>query len=342
MMAHQYQGPATMKYIPVHLTAFTTVKQSRKRLRFQPTVKVQPIDCRMTKEEKSRSYYSKNELEAFSLEVKAIHALSKNLPDASSACGAHATSRDCMIGLEADPALRGLERYLCPTRVRNKVLAQKALFKYHKQLNANPNQTSEEKLQSLAAASAKLSQWSNSAANRLQDAKEEKSRSYYSKNELKALSLEVKGILALSNNLPDASSTCTCGAHATSRDCMIGLEADPDLRGLDRYLCPTRVRNKVLSQKDLLRYHKQLNVNPNKTSEEKLQSLAAASAKLSQWSKLVAMETARLDSLRACEGDYLISTNDAPVDISPFPATIKRRRVTSDEDSQPAKRVRPH
>eukprot|EP00579_Thalassiosira_antarctica_P018960 CAMPEP_0201952752 /NCGR_PEP_ID=MMETSP0904-20121228/1395_1 /ASSEMBLY_ACC=CAM_ASM_000553 /TAXON_ID=420261 /ORGANISM="Thalassiosira antarctica, Strain CCMP982" /LENGTH=219 /DNA_ID=CAMNT_0048496517 /DNA_START=188 /DNA_END=845 /DNA_ORIENTATION=+ len=164
MMAHQYQGPATMKYIPVHLTAFTTVKQSRKRLRFQPTVKVQPIDCRMTKEEKSRSYYSKNELEAFSLEVKAIHALSKNLPDASSACGAHATSRDCMIGLEADPALRGLERYLCPTRVRNKVLAQKALFKYHKQLNANPNQTSEEKLQSLAAASAKLSQWSTMVA----------------------------------------------------------------------------------------------------------------------------------------------------------------------------------
>mmetsp|Transcript_27829 Transcript_27829/g.48113 ORF Transcript_27829/g.48113 Transcript_27829/m.48113 type:complete len:225 (+) Transcript_27829:181-855(+) len=172
--------------------------------------------------------------------------------------------------------------------------------------------------------------------------KEEKSRSYYSKNELEAFSLEVKAIHALSKKLPDASSACVCGVHATSRDCMIGLEADPDLRGLDRYLCPTRVRNKVLSQKDLLRYHKQLNVNPNKTSEEKLQSLAAASAKMSQWSKLVAMETARLDSLRACEGDYLISTNDAPVDISPFPATIKRRRVTSDEDSQPAKRVRPH
>jgi len=218
MTARQYECPATMKSIPVHLTAFTTVKQSRKRLRFQPTVKVQPIDCRMTKEEKSRSYYSKNELEAFSLEVKAIHALSKKLPDASSAC--------------------------------------------------------------------------------------------------------------------------VCGVHATSRDCMIGLEADPDLRGLDRYLCPTRVRNKVLSQKDLLRYHKQLNVNPNKTSEEKLQSLAAASAKLSQWSTMVAMETARLDSLRAYEGDYLISIND-PVDISPFPATIKRRRVTSDEDSQ-SKRRRSH
>jgi len=169
--------------------------------------------------------------------------------------------------------------------------------------------------------------------------KEEKSRSYYSKNELEAFSLEVKAIHALSKKLPDASSACVCGVHATSRDCMIGLEADPDLRGLDRYLCPTRVRNKVLSQKDLLRYHKQLNVNPNKTSEEKLQSLAAASAKLSQWSKLVAMESTRLDMLKDYEGDCLISSND-PVYISPFLATTKRRRVTSNEDSQPAKRRR--
>ena len=164
MMTHQYQGPATMGSIPVHPTAFTTVKQSRKMLRFQPTVTVQTIDCRKTEEEKSRSHYSKNELKAFSLEVKAIHTLSKKLPDASSTCGVHATSRDCMIGLEADPALRGLDRYLCPTRVRNKVLAQKALFKYNKQLNANPNKNSEEKLQSLAAASATLSQWSKLVA----------------------------------------------------------------------------------------------------------------------------------------------------------------------------------
>ena len=217
MMAHQYQDPVTMRSIVVQLATFTTAKQSREKLRFQPTVRVKPIDCRMTKDEKSRSFYSKNELKAFSLEVKAVHTLSKILPDASSTCGTHSTPRDCMIGLEADPALRGLERYLCPTRVRNKALAQKALFKYHKQLN----------------------------------------------------------------------------------------------------------------------------VNPNKTSEEKLQSLAAASAKVSQWSKMVAKETARLDSLRAYEGEYLISTND-PVDISSFPATTKRRRVTSDQDSQPAKRVSPH
>eukprot|EP00579_Thalassiosira_antarctica_P029698 CAMPEP_0202032340 /NCGR_PEP_ID=MMETSP0905-20130828/65478_1 /ASSEMBLY_ACC=CAM_ASM_000554 /TAXON_ID=420261 /ORGANISM="Thalassiosira antarctica, Strain CCMP982" /LENGTH=144 /DNA_ID=CAMNT_0048596199 /DNA_START=194 /DNA_END=624 /DNA_ORIENTATION=- len=141
---------------------------------------------------------------------------------------------------------------------------------------------------------------------------EEKSRSYYSKNELKAFSLEVKAICTLSKKVP-ASSTCC--AHATTGDCIIGLGADPALRGLERYLSPIRVKNKVIAQKALLKYYKKLNANPNKTSEKKLQSLAVASAKVSQWSKSVAMETARVDSLRAHEGDYCISIND-PVDIS--------------------------
>ena len=210
-MTHQYQYPPPMGSIPVHLNAFTTAKQSKRRVSFKPTVTVQPIDCRMAQEEKSRLYYSKEELNTFLLEVKAIHTLSKGLPDPSSTSGAHATTRDCMLALEADPALRGLELYLCPIRVRNKVLAEKALLKYHKNLNANPN------------------------------------------------------LLA---------------------------------------------------------------------SEEKLQSMAATSAKLSHWSNLVAIETARLDSLRVYEGGYLIPINE-PVDISlfPFPAIIKRT-------SQPAKRRR--
>ena len=82
---------------------------------------------------------------------------------------------------------------------------------------------------------------------------------------------------------------------------MIGLEADPALRGFERYLYPIRVRNKVLARKAMLKYQKNLNATPNKTSEYKLQLLAAASAKLSQWAKLVAIETARHDSLRVYE-----------------------------------------
>eukprot|EP00579_Thalassiosira_antarctica_P018780 CAMPEP_0201956940 /NCGR_PEP_ID=MMETSP0904-20121228/4356_1 /ASSEMBLY_ACC=CAM_ASM_000553 /TAXON_ID=420261 /ORGANISM="Thalassiosira antarctica, Strain CCMP982" /LENGTH=66 /DNA_ID=CAMNT_0048501723 /DNA_START=45 /DNA_END=242 /DNA_ORIENTATION=+ len=66
----------------------------------------------MTEEEKSRSHYSKNELNTFSLEAKAIHALSKERQNASSTGIAHATIQDCLVGLDSDPALRGLELYI--------------------------------------------------------------------------------------------------------------------------------------------------------------------------------------------------------------------------------------
>jgi len=159
---------------------------------------------------------------------------------------------------------------------------------------------------------------------------EEKSHAYYSKSELKAISL-------CKEQPPHASSAC--GAHAMTQDCVIGLEADPALRGLERYLCPVRVQNKVLARKTLKKYSERISADPRMTDEQKLRSLAAVSAKLSQWSKSVALETARLDSLRAYDGDYLIPI-DGPVDILPFPATTKRRRVCSDEDSLPAKRRR--
>jgi len=161
--------------------------------------------------------------------------------------------------------------------------------------------------------------------------KEEKARSYYTKTEMKAFSSEVKTMM---------QSSSTCGAHASSAACVVGLESDPSLRGLEQYLCPIRVRNKVLVRKSVLKYHKILTARTDRTSEEKIQCMGSASAKLSQWSRHVAIETARLDSLRAFEGDYLIPIN-APVDISPFMVPTKRRRVTcEEEDSQASKRRR--
>lgn len=99
---------------------------------------------------------------------------------------------------------------------------------------------------------------------------------------------------------------------------MIGLEADPALRGLERYLCPARSRNKLIAIKGLLKYQNHLNASPVKTSDEKAKRLAKASVKLSNWSRMVARETGRLDSLKAFEGDYLIPINE-PVRIAPFP-----------------------
>jgi hypothetical protein len=86
-------------------------------------------------------------------------------------------------------------------------------------------------------------------------------------------------------------------------------------------------------------YQRKLNAKPTMSVEEKLKTLAALSAKLSQWSTLVALEAARRTSLQAYGGDELVLTNML-VDTSPFPTT-KRRRVTCDnEDDQLAKQRR--
>lgn len=201
-------------------SAATAMKKSSRRIRFAPAVTVQPIDCALTPEEHSRSHYSRDEMDAFSLEVKAISRTTL-----SDCCSVHACEGDCLVGLEADPALRGIAHYLCPNRVRNKYLVRKALLKYQRSLNAVQHPSS------------------------------------------------------------------------------------------------------------------------GKTNVEKLHSLASASAKLSHWSRMVAMETARLDSLRAYDVDYMIPIGE-PVVISQFPISIptKRvRRVTCEDeevDNQPQAKQR--
>jgi hypothetical protein len=82
---------------------------------------------------------------------------------------------------------------------------------------------------------------------------------------------------------------------------------------------------------------------PDITPEQKAKAMRTASEKLTLWSHLVAQETARLDSLRAYDSDYLIPLDDLPVQFSPFPSiTVKRkesfeevRRVTSDSKDVP-------
>mmetsp|Transcript_16148 Transcript_16148/g.24508 ORF Transcript_16148/g.24508 Transcript_16148/m.24508 type:complete len:194 (+) Transcript_16148:86-667(+) len=138
---------------------------------------------------------------------------------------------------------------------------------------------------------------------------EEKSRSYYRKEELKKL--RHADVLSTRNDAPQHAATIQGG-------CLIGLEADPALRGLERYLYPARPRNKLIAIKGLLKYYNHLNASPDKTSDEKAVCLARTSAKLSHWSRMVARETGRLDSLRALGGDYSIPINE-PVRIAPFP-----------------------
>mmetsp|Transcript_1046 Transcript_1046/g.1494 ORF Transcript_1046/g.1494 Transcript_1046/m.1494 type:complete len:224 (-) Transcript_1046:59-730(-) len=166
---------------------------------------------------------------------------------------------------------------------------------------------------------------------------EEKSNLYYSKNELKVSSHELKEKHNILSQEQPQHSSSTYNAHEMSLECNIGLEADPSLRGLERYVCPIRAQNKMLARKAMRKYREKINSHPNMAEEMKILSLAAVNAKLSQWSKLVALETARLDSIRAYDKDYIIPIND-PVVISPFLET-KRRRSTSDEANQRSKRI---
>lgn len=170
--------------------------------------------------------------------------------------------------------------------------------------------------------------------------KDEKSKTYYSKDQLKLMVLEANAICTLSQELPDIRNSGTLLTMEERRDSMLGLEDDNDchgsgealdsLRGLELVMFPKRKQNKLLAQKSLLKYQTFLNSKqPNVGVERKHMALAAASAKLNRWSSLVAMETARLDALRAFDGDYLIPIDitKQPMDVvSPFSFFKKRPR----------------
>jgi hypothetical protein len=171
--------------------------------------------------------------------------------------------------------------------------------------------------------------------------KEEKSRLYYSKEELNIFSLEAKAICTLSQDLPgkrnsgtlfEATDSCTIGSNER------GDEVD-SLRGLELLVYPRRTQNKLLAQKSLLKYQAFLNTKPGMTEERKSQALAMASTKLTLWSSVVAAQTAQLDALRAYEGDYLIPTDTTKPKAVKSPFSYYRqkrrgsRRITPDATS---------
>lgn len=160
--------------------------------------------------------------------------------------------------------------------------------------------------------------------------KEEKSRLYYSKEELNIFKLEAKAICTLSQELPMRSNSGTLFDEEPG-GLMIGMDARDgsvdSLRGLELTFYPKRMQNKLLAQKTLLKYQVFLNSKLGMTEERRRLALAMASTKLNMWSSLVAAETARLDSLRAHDGDYLIPTEYAkPVTMIPPFSFYKQKR----------------
>jgi len=180
---------------------------------------------------------------------------------------------------------------------------------------------------------------------------EEKANLYYSKADMATFNQEVKAIRSivkkqaqhLITTTGDNASSASTSATATGGIILSPqrLEADPALRGLELHLLSTRVKNKILAQKALLKYQKGLAASCNnshstsKSDEESAQCLAAASQRLTAWSTQVALETARFDSLQAFdEEEYNIPLCECSVAISRFPILAKqsiKRRVTCDE-----------
>jgi hypothetical protein len=165
--------------------------------------------------------------------------------------------------------------------------------------------------------------------------KEEKSELYNTKDELiLTTNLEVKAICALSNQLPQSASTPYFGDQDRNT-CVLAVEADGFLRGLEFYIYPQRLRNKILARRALLKYQTHLQIKyPDITPDQRAKATRTASEKLSAWSYLAAQETARLDSLRAYDGDYLVPLDDdQQVRFSPFAdLAVKLKRKGSFEE----------
>ena len=150
---------------------------------------------------------------------------------------------------------------------------------------------------------------------------DQKARLFYTKDEFEKEKTNIRRIAKDAMVAPSSS-------HCLS---------DPILRGMEMYLCRPRVQNKHLARKAFLQYQHNINANTAMSNEEKQLRIAAASPKLSQWSRLVAIETARQDSYAAYGKDYLIPIDNNSIEIPPFPSLLsatdsKRRRVTVEED----------
>jgi hypothetical protein len=171
---------------------------------------------------------------------------------------------------------------------------------------------------------------------------DDKSRLFYSRHELDMMKLEANALCILSRALPVAAASA--GTHLLDRRDSILMRtravATDTPRGLELTMYPERKRIKLIALQSLLRYQVLLDTKPNLCSEDRQFALAGASMRLTAWSTLVAMETARWDALRAYDSDgYQIPVVDEPVVISsPFSiskkATDRTRRCSRREEEE--------
>ena len=144
-------------------------RRSSKNISFNERVRVQLIQGKasgMTKEEKSRVCYTKEDMVGFQQECKDIckHAVEKaRTLSRSNPVMPHANSLSSI--LQSDANLRGFEAQICPLRKSNKLMVHQAFHSYQKQLKALESTLSQQEREMLlASAYSSLSQCSKSMA----------------------------------------------------------------------------------------------------------------------------------------------------------------------------------
>eukprot|EP00984_Skeletonema_dohrnii_P000063 scaffold19_cov95-Skeletonema_dohrnii-CCMP3373.AAC.4 len=157
---------------------------------------------------------------------------------------------------------------------------------------------------------------------------EEKSELYYTRNAMNNFILDVKDI-AYSHKLTQTMYKTDCIREQDN----VAVESDGFLRGIELQIYPQRAQNKLIARRALLKYQTYLQTQrTNITPEQKATAMRAASEKLSAWSHKVARETARLDSIRAYDAEYLIPLDDQQVEFTPFPELTFKRKASFQEE----------
>lgn len=196
---------------------------------------------------------------------------------------------------------------------------------------------------------------------------EMKSQLYYSKEERDGFQLEVKAIreglfdcYRIQQQQQASTDTTTT---LTPQHILLPLASAPALRGLELHIHPLRIRNKITACKAFLKYQQHICSSQHRqnalgmachssfgmSTRQRDDCLAEAYGKLSEWSRMVALETGRLDSLRAYgmndeeRSEVLprsLTPTQEPVEISSFPSLKKRRVSTTVEDEVSLKNKR--
>lgn len=117
-----------------------TSNSSTKNIRFNESVRVQPIrqkSSNMTAEDKLKIYYSKEDMKRFQFEGReTCKVAAKRAVSLSASSPALSASEHFSHMIESDPTLRGLESLVCPTRLTNRSMVNKAVLSCQKELNA--------------------------------------------------------------------------------------------------------------------------------------------------------------------------------------------------------------